>query len=119
MQSPLEIKFLGMASSESVEAAIGRLADRLDHVYTRIQRCIVTVELPHRHHEHGKQFHVKIVLTVPDAEIDVSHDSADPRHEDVYNAISDAFHAARRQLLDYAQVRRGDVKHKDSNSLPS
>ena len=35
------------------------------------------------------------------------HDSA----QDPYAAVNDAFASMRRQLVDYVQVRRGEVKH--------
>jgi ribosome-associated translation inhibitor RaiA len=111
MQSPLDITFRGMSSSPSVEVAIQSWVARLERSYDRVQRCSVLVELPHQHHRHGNQFHVRIDLTVPGREIAVSRDPAcDPGHEDVYVAISDAFRAARRQLQDHVRTRRGDIK---------
>ncbi len=50
-------------------------------------------------------------MIVPEKEIVVSEKKHDKHaHEDVYVAIRDAFDAARRQLEDYARVRRGDTK---------
>lgn len=112
MQTLLEITFRGMSSSPSVEAAIRHWVARLEHTYHRIQRCAVIVEMPHQHHRQGNQFHVRIDLTVPGREIAVSRDpERNPGHEDVYDALSDAFRAARRQLQDHARIRRGDIKH--------
>ena len=34
-------------------------------------------------------------------------------HEDTYLAVREAFHAARRELEDYAREIRGDVKHRE------
>ena len=43
--------------------------------------------------------------------IAVSRDPGiDHAHEDVYVALAHAFRAARRQLQDYARLRRGDIK---------
>lgn len=54
---------------------------------------------------------MRVELSVPDRVLTVDRSGADPAHEDVYVAISDAFRAARRQLQDYAHVRRGDIKN--------
>jgi len=105
MQSPLEITFRGMPNSPAAEAAIHRWVARLEHVYSRIQRCAVVFEQPHRNQRHGNEFHVRIDLSVPDRDIAVSRDS-----EDAYLAISEAFRAARRQLQDFSQIQRRDVK---------
>jgi len=62
--------------------------------------------MPHKHHQQGKQFNVRIDIGVPGSEIVVNRDHA----EDVYVALRDAFDAAKRQLEDYARKMRGDVK---------
>lgn len=112
MQIPLEIKFRGMSPSPSVEASIHRWVARLEHKFDRIQRCSVMVALPHHHQRHGNHFHIHIELTVPGHHIEVSRDPEhEPGHEDVYVALADAFHAARRQLQDHANIQRGDVKN--------
>jgi ribosome-associated translation inhibitor RaiA len=107
MNTPVEITFLGMSPSPAVEAVIQRWAARLDRVCERIQRCSVTVGIPHRHKSHGNAVRVGIEVTVPDRVIAVSREPGrDPTHEDVYNSIADAFRAARRQLLDYTSGQR-------------
>ncbi len=64
------------------------------------------VEAPHRHHQHGVQFNVRIDITVPGGEVVVKREP----HTDIYVAIRDAFIAARRQLQSHAKRQRGDVK---------
>ena len=110
MQNPVEITFRGMEPSESVERFVRAWADKLDHVFERIERCEVVIEAPHRH-RHGQPFRVRIALAIPGPDIVVNRDpAADGPHEDVYVALRDAFRAARRQLEDRARVMRGDVK---------
>ena len=86
--------------------AAARWLERLAHAYDRIQRCHVWIDLPHRHRRHGAQLRAKIAVTIPGKEI-VTHAERD----DIYLALADAFLAARRQLHDHAEIRRGDVKH--------
>jgi ribosome-associated translation inhibitor RaiA len=69
------------------------------------------VEKPHRHHQKGTLYHVRINLTVPGKEIVVQRDPAEHQeHGDIHAAIRDAFDAAKRQLEDYARERRREVK---------
>ena len=111
MNNPVDISFRGMDTSPAVEAAVNKWVARLDHAFGRIERCSVILEMPHNHHRQGRTFQVHITLTVPDRTIAISRDpGTDPRHEDVYVAIADAFRAARRQLQDHARIHRGDVK---------
>jgi len=96
-----------MDPSPAVEAAVTHWAERLAHLYSRIELCRVWIDLPHRHRRRGALFQVRISLAVPGNEIAVAHDHG---HADVYLALADAFLAARRQLQDHARIRRGDVK---------
>ncbi len=105
MQIPTEITFHEILSSDAVEAAIQRWVARLGHMNHRIVRCHVVVDQPHKHHRHGREFEIHVVLSVPGEDI-----VARVRHEDVYVAIADGFRAARRQLNEQSQLRRGFVK---------
>ncbi|HEX9725635.1 MAG TPA: HPF/RaiA family ribosome-associated protein [Vicinamibacteria bacterium] len=111
MQLPLEIAFRGLDRSDAIEASIRRRAEQLDRFFDRIMACRVVVEAPHQHQRKGRIYHVRIDLTVPGEELVVRRDPSEHApHEDVYLAIHDAFHEARRQLQDYARRRRGRVK---------
>jgi cold shock CspA family protein len=107
MKLPLEIAFENMPHSEEVRAK----ADKLNEFCGRIMRCRVVVAVPHKHHEHGNCYQVRIDLTVTGQEILVNREA--PEHlsyKDVRVAIRDAFDSARRKLEDYARRRRHDVK---------
>jgi cold shock CspA family protein len=112
MQIPLKVSFQGMDPSEPLENSVREWAAKLDSVYPRILRCEVAVVSPHRSKRQGREFHVRIDLTVPDGEIVVSRDPGPNKaHEDPYVAIRDSFRAARRQLEDHVSRHlRGDVK---------
>jgi cold shock CspA family protein/ribosome-associated translation inhibitor RaiA len=112
MQIPVEITFNNIERSEAVEARIRDWVEKLERVFDRIVRCEVVVQEPHKHHHKGRQFHIRVRLTVPGQEIVTSHDPGpNEAHEDVYVAVRDAFLATKRQLEDYARknLRRGDV----------
>lgn len=99
MPPVIEIKFQGLDPSPAVEAFARAWVAKLDRVYDRIGRCDVVIASPHRHHRHGRRYHVRVVLAVPGPDIVADASPADDgSHEDVYVAVRDAFRAARRQL---------------------
>jgi cold shock CspA family protein len=124
-----------MAPSEVIEAHIREAAQKLDTFCDEIMSCRVLIETPHQHHHKGKQYHVRIDLTVPGTEFVIKRapklitdrsryrkapgvvELAESRelskyaaHDDIQLTIRDAFDAARRKLQDYARCRRGVVK---------
>jgi ribosomal subunit interface protein len=112
MQLPLQITIRDVEHSDALEAHIREKAGKLDEFFSHIMSCRVVVEMPHKHHQQGKNFTVRIDIGVPGSEIVVNRDHA----EDVYVALRDAFDAAKRQLEDYARKIRGDVKtHEPKN----
>jgi cold shock CspA family protein/ribosome-associated translation inhibitor RaiA len=129
MQSPLQITFRNVTSSETIEEWIRAEADKLDSFYNRVMGCRVAIEKPHRHHRKGSLYHIRIDLTVPGEEIVVKrepslshrarqlgetgikkHLEVKTPHKNLRLAINDAFRAVGRRLQDYARRQRGDVK---------
>lgn len=106
MQIPLQITIRDVEHSEALETHIREKAKKLDEFFDHIMSCRVVVEVPHKHHQQGKQYNVRIDIGVAGGEIAVNRDHA----EDAYVALRDAFDAAKRQLEDYARKLRGDVK---------
>ena len=106
MQTDLQITVRDMEHSPALEERIREKVQKLEQVYPRIMGCRVVLEAPHRHKHQGKQFIVRLDVTVPGKVVVVSHD----HHEDAYVALRDAFNAARRQLEEHARIQRGDVK---------
>jgi ribosomal subunit interface protein len=107
MEIPLQITARNLELTDAIRTDIQEKAEKLDRFYDRIMRCRVVVESPHRHHHEGKLYNVHIDITVPGAELVVKREP----NEDLYVAIRDSFHAARRELEDFARRNRGDVKH--------
>ena len=106
MQIPLQITIRDVDHSEALETRIRNKVAKLEEFSKNIISCRVVVEVPHKHHHQGKQFNVRIDISVPGSEIVVNRDHA----EDVYVALRDTFDAAKRQLEDYARKIRGDIK---------
>lgn len=114
MQMPLEITFHNMQPSEAVEAEIRKRAAKLDKMYERLVGCRVSVEGLHKQHRTGNIYEVHIEMMVPGQNLVVSREPhrAKERYAnpDVYASIRDAFKAAERQLKDFKERQRGDVK---------
>lgn len=111
MAMPLEIVFHNVDRSTAVEDATRERAAKLEQLAPNITSCRVTVEAPHRNHQQGNLYTVRIDLRYPGGETLASRAPGENHaHEDVYVALRDAFKAARRQLRDRVRVRRGDVK---------
>jgi ribosomal subunit interface protein len=104
MDIPLEISFQNIDPSEFVEARIRERVDKLQRYYDRINSCRVAVRLPHKQHQKGNIFHVRIEIRVPGTELVISRDPGDINaHQDVYVAIRDAFDAAEGRFEDIAE----------------
>jgi len=118
-----------MQPSEAVTARVQAEAAKLNRYFNRITSCRVVVEAPHRHHQRGAPFHLRIDLGVPGEELVINHEpslssalaqrdtgkwlkqlEAVAPHKDMYVTIHDAFKAARRRLEDYVRRLRGDIK---------
>jgi ribosomal subunit interface protein len=111
MTSWLQIAFRNMDASPAVEAKIRERAAELERFYDRIVSCRVVIEAPHRRHEQGKLFHIRVDLKVPGREIVVKRDPTEHHaHEDIFVAVRDCFDAVRRQLEDYVRRQRGATK---------
>jgi ribosome-associated translation inhibitor RaiA len=108
---PIQITWRDIPQSDAVESVIREKADKLDKFFDKITSCRVLVESSHKRHHHGNLYRIRIELEVPGDQICVTRDAGDEHaHEDIYVTLRDSFNAARRQLQDYARVRRGHVK---------
>jgi cold shock CspA family protein len=136
MQTPLQITFRNMESSPVIQQWIQDEAAKLENFYRPIMGCRVAVEVPHRHHRRGVQYHVRIDLTLPGGELVVKRqpnlrnrasqegpseitkrfETGIP-HKDLRLTIDDAFRAAGRRLQDYARKQGSRVKAHESAPL--
>ena len=129
MQLTPAITFRGVDRTAAIEAEILTRLRKLETYYPSMMGCRVLLELVQRHHEAGNRYHVRIDLTVPGAEIVVSHAAglhataqdvdaerlakvkeSDPERKHARVAIREAFDVARRRLQDHARRQRGAVK---------
>ena len=110
MQEPLQISFHNMDSSEALERRVREQWAKVERHYDRITGARIVIEAPHKQ-PHKSTLGISISIGVPGRDIVVKREQR--LHESDDNAawvINEAFHAAERQLEDYAQKLRGDVK---------
>ena len=129
MKLPISLTFRGIPTSEWIEADIRRRASKLDAYCRDIMSCRVVVDIPHRHHEEGNRFSLRIDVTVPGEEIAVNRESnlhgsaqhlderewakefeVEGMRKDLRLVIREAFDVARRRLQDYARRHPRAVK---------
>ena len=107
MQDHLQITFRGMSPCPAIELLVRERAERLERAGSRIQRCQVVVDQPHRHQHKGSSFCVRLDITTPEDEVVVTREpEARCSHEPLQNAIRGAFDAAARQLEARTERRR-------------
>jgi ribosome-associated translation inhibitor RaiA len=99
MQQRAQIVFREINPSSDLEQRIRERLARFDRFNGKLTSCHVVVQAPHRHHQRGQLFDVRIQIRHSGGEVDVKHEGADnPAHADVLVAIRDAFDAAERVL---------------------
>jgi ribosomal subunit interface protein len=111
MRSNLQIIWQHLSPSNKIETKIRKHVTKLEKFANRLSDCRVVIAVPHRHHHQGNIYHVQINLTIPGGELVINRQPpAQQTHEDLHIAIRDAFESAERQLKDYVQQRRGEIK---------
>ena len=114
MSTPLQMSFRNLDSTPALEEEIKSRVTKLERLYDRISSIEVLVDVPHRHHTKGRQYHVRITLHVPGDLLTVSrHSEEDHSNEDLVAAISNAFKASWRMLHDWVDKntdRRTDAR---------
>lgn len=135
MNAPVSITYRNMQPSAAVTARVRAEAAKLERYYNHIISCRVLIEVPHRHHQWGDHYHIRVELSVPGNDVIVRHEPSDRGHQadlgtgravkreetgaphkDIYVVIRDVFDIVRRRLEDHARRQRGDVKrHQDAN----
>ncbi len=111
MDTPLEIAFPNMESSEALESLVRERADKLHRYFDRINSVRVAVEVARKSQAGAKAYHVRIETRVPGQELVVSQDPGDDKgHYDAYRTVRDAFDAMERQLDAHGKKLRGRGK---------
>lgn len=115
MQLPIQIQFREIDASQAIEDDIRKRVDKLERLCQDIIGLRVTLAMDGKSKQRGNLFKVLVDVSVPGNElVAVNH----PLNEDVYVAVRDAFEAAGRQLEEFAQRRRREVKNHSAAAAP-
>ena len=117
MDTPLELSFHNMDSSDALKTAVDGHLSKLKQFHDHIIGCRVVIEMPHKSHRTGQNIpDVHVVVRVPGKELVVSREMARAadrkKPSDAYAVLDNAFAAAMTQLKDYRRIIQGDVKYK-------
>ena len=106
MQLPVQIVFHQLDPWPGAEEHLRERAAQLERFCPQMISCRVVVEETQKHHRLGRPVAVRIDVRLPGHELTVNrlHDT------DFHVAAREAFEAMTRQLEDYQQRRRGEVK---------
>lgn len=115
MDVPPEIAFRNVEATEELKDRILAGIEKLETVYDRIVSCRVMVEETNPSRQNGKLNHVRLDIGVPGHEVIVNRTPPDKpgSHQDLPQAINEAFDKAWRQLRELKKQQRGEVKSHD------
>lgn len=101
MKIPIDLTFLGMDSSEAITLRIEERVARLAQFGSRISKCRIVVEAPHRRGRKGRLYRVHVDIHVPGKVFAVRKGEDElPEHEHLEEALDNAFDAGERLLRD-------------------
>jgi len=122
MQKPLELTFREVPHTQKIEDLINEKVRKLETICDSIISCRVVVERPHRHHNNGNSYQLRIDLMAPqNHEIVVKKETTqNGKHDHLTTLIRDSFEVVRRQLLEHMRILRNEVKtHPDQEEFAS
>lgn len=106
MKIPLDISARDVRVNDETEELIREKASKLDRIYDQIIGCRVRIDMPHRSQRTGMTYSVRIDITVPGAELIVKREP----DQDLRVAIVNSFETAQRQLKEFSERQKGEVK---------
>ena len=106
MSAQLRIDSRNVVVPESISKRINRRVTKLERVFHRMTSCKITIDGPQGLPRKGRQFGVRLDISVPGKEIVTNRHQAD----NLAVAVRLTFDAAQRQLEEYSRIRRQDVK---------
>jgi ribosome-associated translation inhibitor RaiA len=110
MQEPLQISFHNMESSDALERRVREHWTKVERHYDGIISARIVIEAAHKQ-PHKSTLAISISIGVPGRDIVVKREQRLHETDDHATwAVNEAFHIAERQLEEYAQKQRRDVK---------
>ena len=108
----VQITLRNVAHSPAVQQHIHDYLAKLQHHIDNIMSCRVIVAAPPKRPSKGKEYSVKLTLCLPNKELIVSQN----KHDDLYNALHDAFQTILKRAENYLDWRQAKYNHVDNIS---
>jgi cold shock CspA family protein len=111
VQTPIEIAYENMEPTPLAERHVLRGMRRIERVAPALMGVRVTLSQRNLRHRTGSLYEVHLELTLPGPDVALSRTA--PLHsesEDLMSAIGEAFDKARRELIEWHDRVRGNVK---------
>ena len=100
MTTPITVTFPKTRVSPWLEAEVHARVERLKVVCPDLLSCRVVVDIPHRRHQHGNRFSLRIELAVPGEDVAITRDA------NVHGIVKDLDEAAWTKRFDVEATRR-------------
>ena len=115
MKLPVDIRFIGVAPSEALEAAARERIARIEHQCTDLMGWRVASEQPHRHRQQGREFAVRIDVSLAGHELAVERVGVRTaeRHRDALRA------GRRRQQEGPEDAQEPGIRQQSDRRIPS
>ncbi|ALX34886.1 hypothetical protein PATSB16_19290 [Pandoraea thiooxydans] len=102
MLIPTQIIFRNIPSSDAVSAEVLKQLDKLQRSRQEILGCHVTIEALEKHQHQGRQYQVRVHLTMANGTAAITREYAD---EDAYVAVRGVLEAISRDLTEKRRAR--------------
>lgn len=112
----LRITWHNLAPSPAIEDTIHKHYQKLLQLSHAPTSARISIDRPNPSQGDHSPYKVKLELHLPGEPIVVSHTPTETAH-DLYAQLNHTFDAARRQLQDAIQIRRGKVKHHEQERV--
>ncbi len=112
METQVETTFRNTVADADIEALVRREVARLEGYGTRLVSCRLAIEQPQRSQRDGSRFRVRLTIGAGlRRPIVVKREPSDSEmHESLRTIVLGVFRAARRQVQELNERRRGDTK---------
>jgi ribosome-associated translation inhibitor RaiA len=106
MTIPVQITYRDIERSDALDARVRAHLEKLEGLAKTLTKCRFVLESPHRHHLHGRDYHVRIEMDVPGRTLTVESSPDGARGPaDVHAAVDHAFVQAERALTEHMHQR--------------
>jgi ribosomal subunit interface protein len=119
MAIPLELSFRNFDRSEFIENTVKDRCRRLETLCDEIMQCHVVLSAPNPQRVKKIRYEIHVDLRVPGTALTVTKNTGESEsQEGFYSALREAFDVLERQVTQWKEKRRHDVKAHSRPAVP-